>query len=261
MLAGGGGTLCVFSSVAGDRGRKPVILYGASKRGAQRLPRGARPASREGGLRVVTVKPGFVEKTAMTAGKPPPSPASRTTSRRRSCARDRSGPSRSSPRCTPAPWAAVGVITGMPASSCAASGSEHLGTAETCRDVVTSRADFELRPALACRSAAGTGGAPRYRIARERRRARGRSSTPHARRSPGRPETGGVGPRRLRHLCWRRRCAPSPIRRGRCPRAPPSSVSRVRSSGAPRPSDARSRQVSPWLSRASAHRSAACCLK
>jgi NAD(P)-dependent dehydrogenase (short-subunit alcohol dehydrogenase family) len=28
-----GGTLCVFSSVAGDRGRKPVILYGAAKAG------------------------------------------------------------------------------------------------------------------------------------------------------------------------------------------------------------------------------------
>src|SRR5690606_31814088 len=26
-----GGTLCVVSSVAGDRGRKPVILYGAAK--------------------------------------------------------------------------------------------------------------------------------------------------------------------------------------------------------------------------------------
>ena len=33
LLRRGGGTLCVFSSVAGDRGRKPVILYGSSKAG------------------------------------------------------------------------------------------------------------------------------------------------------------------------------------------------------------------------------------
>ena len=33
LLARGGGTLCVFSSVAGDRGRKPVGLYGSSKAG------------------------------------------------------------------------------------------------------------------------------------------------------------------------------------------------------------------------------------
>src|SRR5262249_45713218 len=30
LLARGGGTLCVFSSVAGERGRKPVVLYGAA---------------------------------------------------------------------------------------------------------------------------------------------------------------------------------------------------------------------------------------
>jgi decaprenylphospho-beta-D-erythro-pentofuranosid-2-ulose 2-reductase len=33
LLAHGGGTLCVLSSVAGERGRKPVVLYGASKAG------------------------------------------------------------------------------------------------------------------------------------------------------------------------------------------------------------------------------------
>jgi NAD(P)-dependent dehydrogenase (short-subunit alcohol dehydrogenase family) len=33
LLANGGGTLCVFSSVAGDRARKPVVLYGAAKAG------------------------------------------------------------------------------------------------------------------------------------------------------------------------------------------------------------------------------------
>ena len=33
LLARGGGTLCVFASVAGDRARKPVALYGAAKAG------------------------------------------------------------------------------------------------------------------------------------------------------------------------------------------------------------------------------------
>ena len=32
LLLSKGGTLCVFGSVAGDRPRKPVVLYGASKR-------------------------------------------------------------------------------------------------------------------------------------------------------------------------------------------------------------------------------------
>ena len=72
LLAEGGGTLCVFSSVAGDRGRKPVILYGASKAGLSRYLEGLDHKFRSQGLRVVCVKPGFV-RTGMTAGlKPPP---------------------------------------------------------------------------------------------------------------------------------------------------------------------------------------------
>jgi NAD(P)-dependent dehydrogenase (short-subunit alcohol dehydrogenase family) len=67
-----GGTLAVVSSVAGDRGRKPVILYGATKAGLSRYLEGLDHKFRAQGLRVVTVKPGFV-KTGMTAGlKPPP---------------------------------------------------------------------------------------------------------------------------------------------------------------------------------------------
>jgi decaprenylphospho-beta-D-erythro-pentofuranosid-2-ulose 2-reductase len=67
-----GGTLCVFSSVAGDRGRKPVILYGATKAGLARYLEGLDHKHRARGLRVVCVKPGFV-KTGMTSGlKPPP---------------------------------------------------------------------------------------------------------------------------------------------------------------------------------------------
>jgi decaprenylphospho-beta-D-erythro-pentofuranosid-2-ulose 2-reductase len=72
LLARGGGTLCVFSSVAGERGRKPVILYGAAKAGLSAYLEGLDHKFRAQGLRVVTVKPGFV-KTGMTAGlRPPP---------------------------------------------------------------------------------------------------------------------------------------------------------------------------------------------
>jgi len=72
LLAAGGGTLCVFSSVAGERGRKPVVLYGAAKAGLSHYLEGLDHKFRAQGLRTVLVKPGFV-KTGMTAGlKPPP---------------------------------------------------------------------------------------------------------------------------------------------------------------------------------------------
>lgn len=72
LLARGGGTLCVFSSVAGDRGRKPVVLYGAAKAGLSHYLEGLDHKFRGQGLRTICVKPGFV-KTGMTAGlKPPP---------------------------------------------------------------------------------------------------------------------------------------------------------------------------------------------
>jgi decaprenylphospho-beta-D-erythro-pentofuranosid-2-ulose 2-reductase len=72
LLARGGGTLCVFSSVAGERGRKPVVLYGAAKAGLSAYLEGLDHKHRSAGLRVITVKPGFV-RTAMTQGlKPPP---------------------------------------------------------------------------------------------------------------------------------------------------------------------------------------------
>jgi len=67
-----GGTLCVFSSVAGERGRKPVVLYGAAKAGLSRYLEGLDHKFRARGLKTVCVKPGFVN-TGMTAGlKPPP---------------------------------------------------------------------------------------------------------------------------------------------------------------------------------------------
>lgn len=71
LLAQGGGTLCVFSSVAGDRGRKPVILYGAAKAGLSAYLEGLDHKFRAKGLRTVCVKPGFV-RTSMTDGLPTP---------------------------------------------------------------------------------------------------------------------------------------------------------------------------------------------
>jgi decaprenylphospho-beta-D-erythro-pentofuranosid-2-ulose 2-reductase len=71
LLARGGGTLCVFSSVAGERGRKPVVLYGAAKAGLTRYLEALDHRWRGAGLRTVCVKPGFV-KTSMTDGLPAP---------------------------------------------------------------------------------------------------------------------------------------------------------------------------------------------
>lgn len=72
LQRGGGGTLCVFSSVAGERGRKPVVLYGAAKAGLTRYLEGLDHRYRKEGLKVVTVKPGFV-RTGMTQNlKAPP---------------------------------------------------------------------------------------------------------------------------------------------------------------------------------------------
>ncbi|MCX4244473.1 SDR family NAD(P)-dependent oxidoreductase [Paraliomyxa miuraensis] len=67
LLARGGGVLCVFSSVAGDRGRKPVVLYGASKAGLSAYLEGLDHREHGRGLRTVCIKPGFV-RTGMTAG-------------------------------------------------------------------------------------------------------------------------------------------------------------------------------------------------
>jgi len=71
LLARGGGTLVVFSSVAGERGRKPVVLYGAAKAGLTRYLEGLDHRFHAQGLRTVCVKPGFV-KTSMTDGLPAP---------------------------------------------------------------------------------------------------------------------------------------------------------------------------------------------
>ena len=71
FAARGGGLVCAFSSVAGDRARRSNYLYGASKAGLSAFLDGLGHAYADRGVRVVCVKPGFV-KTGMTAGLPVP---------------------------------------------------------------------------------------------------------------------------------------------------------------------------------------------
>ncbi|MEN8181120.1 MAG: SDR family NAD(P)-dependent oxidoreductase [Myxococcota bacterium] len=71
LIRQGGGTLCAFSSVAGDRARKPVVLYGAAKAGLSHYLEGLDHRFRSRGLVTVCVKPGFV-RTSMTAELDPP---------------------------------------------------------------------------------------------------------------------------------------------------------------------------------------------
>ena len=72
LLARGGGRLAVFSSVAGERGRKPVVIYGSTKAGLSAYLEGLDHLYRAQGLITTTVKPGFV-RTSMTQGlKEPP---------------------------------------------------------------------------------------------------------------------------------------------------------------------------------------------
>jgi short-subunit dehydrogenase len=107
LLARGGGTLCVFSSVAGERGRKPVIIYGAAKAGLTRYLEGLDHKFRAQGLRVVCVKPGFV-KTSMTDGLPAPPFAGEPEGVARDVLRalDRGRPE----VYTPAPWRWVMLV-------------------------------------------------------------------------------------------------------------------------------------------------------
>jgi short-subunit dehydrogenase len=104
MLSRGGGRLAVFSSVAGDRGRKPVIIYGSSKAGLSAYLEGLDHKFHAAGLSVLCVKPGFV-KTGMTAGLKPPPFAGEPEQVARDVVRalDRKKPV----LYTPAPWALV----------------------------------------------------------------------------------------------------------------------------------------------------------
>lgn len=63
------GFICVISSVAGDRGRRKNHFYGAAKAGLTVYLEGLRARLFRVSVRVITVKPGFVD-TAMTFGHP-----------------------------------------------------------------------------------------------------------------------------------------------------------------------------------------------
>jgi decaprenylphospho-beta-D-erythro-pentofuranosid-2-ulose 2-reductase len=66
------GTLIVLSSVAAERPRASNAIYGAAKAGLDALAQGLADATVADGVRVLTVRPGFV-RTRMTAGlKPAP---------------------------------------------------------------------------------------------------------------------------------------------------------------------------------------------
>jgi short-subunit dehydrogenase len=71
LAARGGGRLCVFSSVAGDRPRRSNYLYGASKAGLSAFLEGLGHAYAGRGVQVLCVKPGFV-RTGLTEGMPVP---------------------------------------------------------------------------------------------------------------------------------------------------------------------------------------------
>ena len=65
----GSGTLAVISSVAGDRGRQSNYVYGAAKGMVSLFMQGLRNRLARKGVRVITIKPGFVD-TPMTAAFP-----------------------------------------------------------------------------------------------------------------------------------------------------------------------------------------------
>jgi len=62
----GHGVIAVISSVAGDRGRKSNYIYGAAKASVSAFLSGLGQQLHAKGVRVVTIKPGFVD-TPMTA--------------------------------------------------------------------------------------------------------------------------------------------------------------------------------------------------
>jgi decaprenylphospho-beta-D-erythro-pentofuranosid-2-ulose 2-reductase len=67
MSARGSGTIVGISSVAGDRGRASNYVYGSAKAGLTAFLSGLRNRLASRNVRVITVKPGFVD-TRMTAG-------------------------------------------------------------------------------------------------------------------------------------------------------------------------------------------------
>ncbi|WP_341646909.1 SDR family oxidoreductase [Thauera sp. SDU_THAU2] len=69
----GKGTIAVISSVAGDRGRGSNHVYGSAKAAVTVYCQGLRARMFRHGVKVVTIKPGFVD-TPMTRGLPLPGP-------------------------------------------------------------------------------------------------------------------------------------------------------------------------------------------
>lgn len=63
------GCIAVITSVAGDRGRQSNYVYGAAKGALSIFLQGMRNRLSKEGVRVLTIKPGFVD-TPMTAGVP-----------------------------------------------------------------------------------------------------------------------------------------------------------------------------------------------
>jgi len=79
----GSGTIIGISSVAGDRGRKSLYIYGSAKSGFSTFLAGLRHRLASSNVTVITVKPGFVE-TKMTANIDlPNSPDGKTSSARK----------------------------------------------------------------------------------------------------------------------------------------------------------------------------------
>lgn len=69
MKEAGKGTIVVISSVAGDRGRGSNYLYGSAKGAVSLFSQGLRNSLFKYGVKVVTIKPGFVD-TPMTKDVP-----------------------------------------------------------------------------------------------------------------------------------------------------------------------------------------------
>lgn len=69
LADGGAGFIVGIGSVAGDRGRQSNYIYGSAKGALALFLQGLRNRLHPSGVRVLTVKPGFVD-TAMTYGLP-----------------------------------------------------------------------------------------------------------------------------------------------------------------------------------------------
>ncbi len=113
LLAAGGGCIVGVSSVAGERGRKSNYVYGAAKAGLTAWLSGLRHRLAGSPVRVITVKPGFVD-TRMTAGMnlPKPLTAQPEEVARLVLAAQRRG--REVVYAKPVWWAVMGVVRHLP---------------------------------------------------------------------------------------------------------------------------------------------------